>query len=120
MLDTIYFLIVLITFSGQNYFIIHFGLTDEMRDGFTPIGDYFHFGAGLENFMHEPNTITTRRRIHDLITESLVRWEPRLVLERVEVHELPDEPARLRVEISYRLRRTGLAQQMGLTMELEA
>jgi hypothetical protein len=79
-----------------------------------------HFGAGLENFMHEPNTITTRRRIHDLITESLVRWEPRLVLERVEVHELPDEPARLRVEISYRLRRTGLAQQMGLTMELEA
>lgn len=77
------------------------------------------FGAGLENFLHEPNTLTTRRRIHDLITNSLERWEPRLILERVEVRELPDEPARIRVEIAYRLRRTGLSQQMGITLELE-
>ncbi len=78
-----------------------------------------HFGAGLENFLHEPNTLTTRRRIYDLITNSLERWEPRLILERVEVRDLPDEPARLRIEIAYRLRRTGQTQQIGVTMELE-
>jgi phage baseplate assembly protein W len=78
------------------------------------------FGAGLENFLHEPNNLTVRRRIRDLIMESLARWEQRIILDRVEVRELADEPAKLRVELMYRLRRTGLSQQMGLTMELEA
>lgn len=30
-----------------------------------------HFGGGLERLLYEPNTLTTRRRIRDLITESL-------------------------------------------------
>jgi phage baseplate assembly protein W len=78
------------------------------------------FGAGLENFLHESNNLTTRRRIRDLIMTSLARWEQRIILDRVEVREVADEPAKLRVELMYRLRRTGLSQQMGLTMELEA
>ncbi len=78
------------------------------------------FGAGLENFLHEPNTLTTRRRIYDLIMESLARWEPRILLDRVDVSEVPDQPAQVRAEILYRLRRTGVPQQMGLTMDLEA
>jgi phage baseplate assembly protein W len=77
------------------------------------------FGAGLANFLHEPNTLTTRRRIRDLILESLERWEPRVVVRRVEVAEVPDEPSRLRVEIGYQLRRTGGFQQLGLSIELE-
>jgi phage baseplate assembly protein W len=77
------------------------------------------FGAGLEGFLHEPNTVTTRRRIRDLITESLARWEPRATVTRVEVAEAPDHPSRVRVEIAYQLRRTGAAQRIGLTLELE-
>ena len=77
------------------------------------------FGAGLENYLHEQNTITTRRRIRDVIMESIGRWEPRVTVNRVEVAELPDEPTRLRVEIAYQLRRTGALQQLGLTMDLE-
>ena len=77
------------------------------------------FGAGLEELVHEPNSLTTRRRIRDLITDSLGRWEQRILLDRVEVAEVPDQPGQIRVEILYRLRRTGVPQQLGLTMDLE-
>ena len=77
------------------------------------------FGAGLERFLHEQNTITTRRRIRDLVAESLERWEPRATVTRIEVAESPEQPSRVRVEIAYQLRRTGAAQRLGLTLELE-
>jgi phage baseplate assembly protein W len=76
------------------------------------------FGAGLERFLHEQNTITTRRRIRDLVAESLARWEPRVNVTRVEVAESPEQPSRVRVEIVYQLRRTGAAQRLGLTVEM--
>ena len=78
------------------------------------------FGAGLEDFVHESNTLTTRRRIYDRISEALARWESRILLDRVDVSEVSGQPTQVRVEILYRLRRTGAPQQMGLTMDLEA
>lgn len=77
------------------------------------------FGAGLEDFVNEQNTITTRRRIKDLITESIERWEPRIIVNRVDVNAPPDAPTIIRVEIGYQLKRTGLFRQMGLTVNLE-
>lgn len=76
------------------------------------------FGAGLESFLHEPNTLDTRRRIRDLVASSITRWEPRLLLERIDVDQVPDHPARIRVEIAYRIRRTGAPQKMGFSMEV--
>lgn len=77
------------------------------------------FGGGLENLLHEQNTLTTRRRIRDLITESLQRWEKRILLDRVDVWEIEDHPTSVRVEIAYRLRRLNQPQQMGITMEMQ-
>jgi uncharacterized protein len=77
------------------------------------------FGGGLADFLHEPNTTTTRRRITDAVTNVLTAFEPRILLDRVEVNEVPGEPTHLRVEIAYRLRRTGAAEQIGLSMMLE-
>ena len=76
------------------------------------------FGAGLEDLLNEPNTTETRRRVRDLVMDALRRWEPRVDVDRVDVLEVPDLPTQLRVEIVYRLRRTGASQQLGLTMEL--
>lgn len=76
------------------------------------------FGAGLDAFLHEPNTLATRRRIRDRIEEAIRRWESRVVLDLVEVREIEGRKAAVRIEISYRLRRTGAPQQLGLTMEL--
>lgn len=78
------------------------------------------FGAGLENYVHEPNTLNTRRRIRDLVVSSLNRWEQRILVDDVAVDEVPSEPARVRVEISYRLRRTGATRRTGLTLDLGA
>lgn len=78
------------------------------------------FGAGLEQFVHEQNTLTTRRRIRDLVLESLQQWERRIVVDRVDVNEVAERPTVVRVEIGYRLVRTGAMQQLGLTIELEA
>jgi len=77
------------------------------------------FGGGLERYLHEPNTLSTRRQIRDLISDSLARWEPRIVLDRVDVWELDERPDTVRVEIVYRLRLTNQAQHMGITLELE-
>lgn len=79
----------------------------------------FHpdFGAGLDEVLHEPNTLELRREVHDRITESVTRWEPRVELTRVEVDEVPGAPTRLRVQIGYRLKRSGVPQVLGLTLD---
>lgn len=80
------------------------------------------FGAGLQEFLHEQNTLATRARIQARIEEALKRSEPRIVLDAVEVFDDTDaaeaELGRVRVEIHYRLRRTGVARTTGLTLAL--
>jgi phage baseplate assembly protein W len=76
------------------------------------------WGAGLENFLHEPNTLTTHRRIRDLLTTSLARWEQRIVVDDVAVAPVAGQPGQVRVEIAYRLRRTGAGSRLGLTLDL--
>ena len=79
----------------------------------------FHpeFGAGLDALLHQPNTLRLRRDIVDRITENLGRWEPRIVVDRVDIEEVEQHPTQLRVNISYHLRRTGRAQSIGLTLD---
>ncbi len=76
------------------------------------------FGAGLTEFLGEPDTITTRRRIYDRVTEAVGRWEPRAEVDRVEVSDLPGRPGWLRIELGYRLRRTGQIMTLGVNLEL--
>jgi len=76
------------------------------------------FGAGLQRFLHEPGTLVTRRRIRDAIAESLDLWEPRILVDRIAVWEDEERPDAVRVEIVYRLKRTGQALSMTLTMNM--
>lgn len=78
------------------------------------------FGGGLDALLHAPNTLETRRRVRDLVQQSIERWEKRIALDRVEVWEVEGDPTQLRVEIGYRLIRTGAAASMALAMQLEA
>ncbi len=77
------------------------------------------FGAGLDRLLHEPNTLATRRRIRDLVQNALTRWERRILLDGVEVWELPDQPSHVRAEIAYRLARNGAPGAMNVTLQLE-
>ena len=76
------------------------------------------YGAGLSRFVDQPNTIETRRRLREVIFESLEKWEPRIVVEEVTVDEVPDQATTVRVDIAFQLRRTGLRSQVGLSMTL--
>lgn len=76
------------------------------------------FGAGLQRFLHEPGSLVTRRRIQDAIAESLASWEPRIIVDRVEVWESEERPDAVRIEIAYTLKRTGKGVSMILTMNL--
>lgn len=64
------------------------------------------FGAGLEALLHAPNTLTTRARAHDTIVAALKAWEPRILLDRVEVEPSADG-REMFVTIAYRLAMTG-------------
>ena len=77
------------------------------------------FGGGLDRMLHQPNTLATRRRIRELVSDSLARWERRIVLDRVDVWEVQGEPTQLRVEVAYRLLRTGAASSLALMLQLE-
>lgn len=76
------------------------------------------FGAGLEQFLFEPNTITTHQLIRGRIEQSLARWEPRIRVSQVEVDVLPDDPFAARATITYSLVATGRQERVGLTLTL--
>ena len=78
------------------------------------------YGAGLDRVLQQPNTLGTRRQIRDLVQSALARWERRILLDGVEVWEVDGEPSHLRVEIAYRLARTGAAGAIKVTVQLEA
>lgn len=64
------------------------------------------FGAGLERMIHRPNTVATRARIREAITEALKRFERRILLDDVQVTE-GGTPNLVTVAILYRLRNNG-------------
>jgi uncharacterized protein len=78
------------------------------------------FGAGIQTLLHEPNTLATRARLRDLVSDALGRWERRIIVDRLDVQEVPDRPTHVRVEIGYRIRRTGALHRLGVTVELTA
>jgi|SRR5689334_13375619 Bacteriophage baseplate protein W len=82
------------------------------------------FGAGLENVLGEPNTVATRSRIHDLVRDALARWEPRITVDAIAVDPITDPQTSVasgvRVEIGYRVERTGQPGRVGVTLAMES
>ena len=50
------------------------------------------FGAALQQFVHHPNSVLTRRRIRDRIGETLGVYEPRIALSNLTVEPQPGRP----------------------------
>jgi hypothetical protein len=64
------------------------------------------FGSGINAFVFEPISTTTLTLLRSRVEEALVRWEPRITVERVEA-SLPDRSiGRVDVSIDYRVRET--------------
>jgi hypothetical protein len=78
------------------------------------------FGAGLEQYLFEPNTVSTHRLLEEEITQALQRWERRIRLESVRVEADPDDAQAAVAVIRYRLAATGENAQVSLGMKLSA
>ncbi len=76
------------------------------------------FGAGLQTFLDEGNTVALRRQIQTAIVESLQNYENRITVDAVDVNPVADAPSEVQVQIHYRVLRTNVAQQMGVTLQV--
>jgi uncharacterized protein len=64
------------------------------------------FGAGLRDFVFEPNSDATRARMEESVRKALVDWEPRIDIERVEVTPSDDGPSVVLIHVDYVVRAT--------------
>lgn len=76
------------------------------------------FGAGLPRFLHLPNTLETRRQIQETVFQALNEWDKRMVVLQVEVWEDSEAPEAVRIEIAYKIRRTGEPVTTTVTLNL--
>lgn len=78
------------------------------------------FGAGLMNFIHQPNNETTRNLIAGVVRKSIQLWENRVVVEGVDVTPSPSHLADVHINIRYRMKHLSQSQELGLNLSLGA
>jgi hypothetical protein len=78
------------------------------------------FGAGLQRYLFEPNTVATQTQIRDRITKVLQLWEPRISITQVDVQEDPSDPQAAIASISYKLVATQIQQTVNVSVQLAA
>jgi phage baseplate assembly protein W len=76
------------------------------------------FGAGLQSYLFEPNTVVTRAQIGDRITRALQLWEPRISLTDVNVEEDPNDAQAAIATIEYKLVATQVKERLNVSVKL--
>jgi uncharacterized protein len=76
------------------------------------------YGAGLQNFLDEGNTVALRAQIQTTIMQSLQKYENRITVDAVDVDPVIGSPAEVQLQIYYRVLRTNAPQQIGVTMQV--
>ena len=64
------------------------------------------FGSRLRDYVFRAGTPDTVAELSNEVRRSLLRWEPRVDVERVDVTPSPDDPSTLYIEIWYRAKNT--------------
>lgn len=76
------------------------------------------FGAGLLNFVHQPNNETTRNLIAATVRKALDQWDPRVIVDQVDVSPNPIQLAEVHIVIRYHLRHNPSPAEMSLALNL--
>jgi len=76
------------------------------------------FGAGLLDFVNQPNNQTTRALIANLVRKAIGQWETRAAVTAVEVLPDPVNPAEVHIQIHYRLLHSTVPRELGLSLDL--
>lgn len=77
------------------------------------------FGAGLRSFVFGELSQTMLQQIQTRVKESLVKWEPRIDVEKVNVTIDPDKQGCLLISITYLVRVTNTLQNLVYPFFLE-
>jgi len=64
------------------------------------------FGCRIHELLFEPNDATTAGLAAYYVEEALAMWEPRIVVQTVDVSVDPEAPARLLIAINYEIKST--------------
>jgi uncharacterized protein len=75
------------------------------------------FGAGLQNFLDEGNTVAIRRQVQSSVSSALQMYENRITVDAVDVSTIDGAPTEISVQIHYRELRTNTSKQFGVTMQ---
>lgn len=78
------------------------------------------FGAGLPDFIHQPNNETTRNLMAGVIRKSLALWEPRVLVDEVTVKPGQQRLADVHINIRYRMRHRNETAELRFTLNLGA
>jgi hypothetical protein len=76
------------------------------------------FGAGLGQFLFEPNTTANRTLIQERVENALRLWEPRIRLRKVQVDADPQNAQQVVITLDYGLVTTGAGERLALTVNL--
>jgi uncharacterized protein len=76
------------------------------------------FGAGLQRYLFEPNTVATQSQIKERITSALQLWEPRISVTQVDVQPDPSDQQSAIANIAYRLVATQVQQTVTVSVSL--
>lgn len=76
------------------------------------------FGAGLQDFIHQPNNETTRTLMANSIRKAIEHWETRIRVEAVTVRPERQSLSRVQIVIRYRMRHAPQMQQLVMGIDL--
>ena len=74
------------------------------------------FGGNLGLFLFEPNTVATRYSMQDRIIKALEQWEPRILVQTVDVEADPSDPQAAIATITYKLVATQSQERVSLNV----
>ena len=77
------------------------------------------FGAGITDFIHQTNNVTTRTLLGNVVKKAIDQWETRVILENVEVLPDPQQLSTVHIHIRYRMRHTRKMNQLTLSLDLQ-
>ena len=78
------------------------------------------FGAGLLDFVHEPNNQTTRSLMANVITKAINQWETRITLDSVQVQPDASNLSAVHIIIRYQLLFSGVPNELSFNLQLES
>jgi len=74
------------------------------------------YGAGIDRYLYDTNSLTTLRLIQEEVKRAIVTWEPRVALDDVRVAVNPADPRAVDITVVYTLVASGAAGRVDTTL----